>query len=200
MFYAENSCDQVIRSFFPDTEYRGVFVEVGAARPDFISMSRHFRETGWLTVAIEPNPLFAEMQRLAGVRTIEVAISDYNKDDASFHIYTTNGHYENGIVSMESFSSLNPWARTQNFIDSGCIQKEEVIKVTVRTLNYIFENKEEYPQVADITKVDVMSIDTEGGELDVLRGFSVPHLQPHIYVIECFGDSITTEAEKKTAL
>lgn len=46
-YYAEDEVDRLVReNFYPDLSYRGIFVEVGAAGPEYLSMSQHF-----LTVA-----------------------------------------------------------------------------------------------------------------------------------------------------
>lgn len=40
--------------------YIGTMIEVGGGKPDFLSMSKHFKLNGWRTIIIEPNPIFAE--------------------------------------------------------------------------------------------------------------------------------------------
>jgi hypothetical protein len=52
----EGDVDLVVREhFFSDPNYRGIVIEVGAAKPDYLSISASFRRSGWHTLAIEPN-------------------------------------------------------------------------------------------------------------------------------------------------
>src|SRR6266849_5886728 len=85
----------------------GIFVEVGAARPDFLSVSAHFREFGWRVIAIEPIPEFCELQRKAGHEVLQYACGEVDQDGVDFTVVDSHeGAYEDGNVSFESFSSL----------------------------------------------------------------------------------------------
>jgi len=185
-FYGEFETDKAIRTIFPDMNYKGTFIEVGAGRPDFISLSRHFFESGWTTVGIEANPEFAQMHRAAGRRVIECAVSNYNKDDENFSIFraTDWAGYAGGVVTMEAASALKPYPHTAADMGKGIYKYKKDIKVRVRTLDNLFET-----EIADIKKVDVISIDVEGGELDVIGGFAKKELYPKVFVIECPYDN-----------
>ena len=55
-FRAEGDVDKLVRdTFFPGEESKGVFVDVGAARPDYLSVSASFRASGWRVIAVDPN-------------------------------------------------------------------------------------------------------------------------------------------------
>jgi hypothetical protein len=46
-FHGEGGIDKLIRVvFFPSRAYKGIFVEVGAADPSYLSISKHFRDSG----------------------------------------------------------------------------------------------------------------------------------------------------------
>jgi len=133
-FYAEYSLDRFLRSYCPNKNH-GVFLEVGAGGPDYLSVSKHFRESGWFCVGFDANPKFCEMHRNLGLNIQQYAISSYNAEDISFYIV----HQENkpeffgGVVTEEGGSSLNPVWQTKR-PDSGYVEE---IKVPVRTLNWI---------------------------------------------------------------
>jgi FkbM family methyltransferase len=181
-FYGEHSTDQVIRSFFPDLSHKGTFIDVGAGKPDFLSLSRHFKESGWTVVCIEANPAFAKLHRDAGNRIVECAASNYNADSVDFTVCKTHLHGLGGIVTMEAASALKSTVRYQK---AGAVTSGEIIKVKVRTLDAILA------EMPDIKSTDVVTIDVEGGELDVLGGFTQRRLYPHLFIIEClFEDRI----------
>src|SRR5271169_6447682 len=51
----EGDVDLIVQdAFFPDPAYRGTMIEVGAAKPDYLSVSATFRERGWRVISIEP--------------------------------------------------------------------------------------------------------------------------------------------------
>ena len=155
----------------------GVFVEVGAARPDYLSVSAHFRTLGWRVVAIEPIPEFCELQRAAGNEVLQYACGEEDRDDVDFTVVDSHGsEYEGGQVSYESFSSLGikPNYRTlKPALDT------KIIKVRLRRLDTIL--REHAP---DIGQIDVLAIDVEGWELEVLNGLDFVRHRPRVMVIE----------------
>ena len=178
-WYGESNTDEKISSYFPNS-YKGTFIEVGAAGPTFISLSRHFKESGWTTIGIEANPHFVVAQRSEGNRVIECAVSDYNSECAEFSILHASKWF-GGSITMEAASALRPYPHVEADLAKGEMYKgKTVINVRVRTLDRIFEE-----DLKDVSNVDVISIDVEGGELDVLRGFTRTSLYPKLFVVEC---------------
>jgi len=68
---AEGDLDQIVRDCFFAGVSAGVFVDVGAARPDFLSMSALYRRLGWRAIAIEPKSVFCQAHRAAGFEVLE---------------------------------------------------------------------------------------------------------------------------------
>jgi FkbM family methyltransferase len=184
MWYGEFETDRIIRSYFPDMSHKGTFIEIGAARPDFLSLSRHFKESGWNTIGVEPNPYFAKLQRNEGNRVIECALANYISEEANFQILIAydESKFESGIVTMESASSLIPYPQFENNLT--LYKEQKTIKVKVRTLDHLLSN-----ELKDVKKIDVISIDVEGGELEVLKGFTKKELYPYLFVIECLYEN-----------
>ena len=179
-WYGESNTDEAIRSYFPDFSYKGTFIEVGAAGPMFLSLSRHFKESGWTTIGIEANPEFVKMQRAEGNRVVNCAISDYNAEAANFSILQASQWF-GGTITMEAASALKPYAHVEADLAKGKMYKgKTIIQVRVRTMDRLFEE-----DLKDLSKVDVVSIDVEGGEVDVLKGFSKTQFYPKLFVIEC---------------
>ena len=48
--------DSILRSYFPDYSYKGVFLDVGAFEPIRISNSYHFEKNNWDVYCFEANP------------------------------------------------------------------------------------------------------------------------------------------------
>jgi FkbM family methyltransferase len=178
---AEGDVDKVVRRRFFRDQNAGVFVDVGAANPNYLSISALYRSLGWNVIAIEPNPVFCEMHRELGHEILQYACSDRNEDDVDFHVVDSHGErYENGHVSYESFSSLaikEAYARIRPTMD---VKK---IKVKLRRLDTILE-----AHAPGVERIDILSVDVEGWELEVLAGLNFQKYRPRVLVIENLFD------------
>jgi len=175
-YYAEFLTDKVLREkYFPDFEYRGVMVEVGGGTPDFLSMSKHFKDSGWRTVVIEPNPVFAKLHRDCGNEIYQYACSFEDRSDVPFTVVSQNVEAYGGIVTDHAFSSLELKSGYREILPPDVVLKE--IRVTVRRLDAIlFE--------LGLAKVDILSIDTEGWEIEVLKGLDTTKIDCRVIVVE----------------
>jgi len=175
---AEGGVDAIVRErFFPQAGFRGVFVDIGAARPDFLSISALFRQLGWRVIAVEPNPAFCDLHRKKGHDILQYACGDHDEDDVDFVVVDSHGtQYANGQVSYESFSSL---AIKESYRALKPDLDTRKIKVRLRRLDTILRD-----HAPDVEHIDILSVDTEGWELEVIRGLSVDRYRPTVMVIE----------------
>lgn len=156
---AEGNVDRIIQQkFFPKSDANHVFVEVGAARPDYLSLSA--------------------LHRAKGYDVLQYACGDKDKDNVDFFVVNSHGtQYINGEVSYESFSSLgikNSYAALKSDLDMKKIQ------VNMRRLDTILKT-----HAPDIQRIDILSVDVEGWELEVLDGLDMKAIyRPCIMIIE----------------
>ena len=179
---AEKDVDILVHDkFFKDKSEPGVFVEVGAALPDYLSISARFRDLGWKIVAIEPNPEFCAAHRSRGHQIYEYACSDVDADDMDFFVVDSQGaDYLGGSVSFESFSSLgikDEFAELHETVKNNTLVK--TVPVKVRRLDTILKEHE-----PEIEHIDILAIDVEGWELNVLRGLSLEKYNPSVVILE----------------
>lgn len=176
-YYAEFDTDKYIReTYFPDFSYKGVMVEVGAGPPVFISNSKHFRDSGWRTVCVEPNPKFVEQHKKDGSEVYQYACSD-KEEKTNFIINYNNDNWYSNENDGVSFSSLD--IRYKNV---PAHNTQETIEVETITLNTLLSK-------INVESVDVLSIDTEGWELDILNGFDHLKYGPKVIVLENFENN-----------
>lgn len=175
---AEGNVDRLVQqAFFKGDNHNKLFIDVGAARPDYLSISALFRSSGWRVIAVEPNPVFVEMHKQRGHEIYQYACGDHDEDDVDFLMVNSHGViYENGPVSYESFSSLgikDSYATLKSDLD---ITK---IKVNLRRLDTILRQ-----HAPDVGHIDILSIDVEGWELEVLAGLNIGKYRPSVIIVE----------------
>lgn len=173
-YYAEFDTDKIIREkFFPDFSYMGTMVEVGAGPTVFYSMSKHFRENGWRCICVEPNPKFVNEHKSLGNEIYPFACS-YEEKDSTFKIVQKTGKEDlKDKNNNVSYSALD--IKYQIKDSEPHIIKEIPIKVI--KLNTLLEDLK-------IEKIDFISIDTEGWELEVMMGFDVEKYSPKVIILE----------------
>ena len=184
---AEHDIDKIVRdAFFPHRK-DGVLIEVGAARPEYLSISASFRRLGWKVISIEPNPHFCAEHRQLGHDILQYACGDRDEDDVAFTIVNSHGaDYLGGKVSYESFSSLGIEGKFAELLDTvKSTTSTETIRVKLRRLDTILAAHE-----AGLAGVDILAVDVEGWELSVMRGLTNSALSPQVVILEnLFADN-----------
>lgn len=168
----EGDVDRIVFEVFFSSANNGVFVEVGAARPDFLSIGALFRSRNWRVISVEPNPVFCELHRVQGLEILQYACGEQDEDDVESSIV----HSQEEGITNESFSSLS--------IKDGyrALKPDlnvETIRVNLRRLDTILQE-----HAPDIRTVDCLSIDVEGWEIEVLEGFDIARFMPRVLIIE----------------
>jgi len=172
MYYSSCHEDKLIRErFYPDYEYKGVMVEVGAGPPTYISNSKHFRENGWRTICVDPNPKFVKQHKEEGSEIYQYACSN-TEGSSEFTINYNNDESYTPESDGVSFSALD--IRHKNLPSHN---KQETITVETIRLDTLLAR-------IGVDKVDFLSIDVEGWEMEVLSGFGIQKYQPDVIMLE----------------
>ena len=181
-YYAEFDTDKIIREkYFPNYDYKGLIIEVGGATPEFLSMSKHFKDNGWRTIIIEPNPTFAQQHIDAGNEVYQFACS-YEERDGEFTVVKQSVNAYGGVVTDHSFSSISvkeSYLKHTNFNLTESNSKK--INVKIKKLDTILND-------INVNNVDILSIDVEGWEIEVMRGLNTENIDCKLIVVENFLD------------
>lgn len=161
----------IIKSYFP-TGYIGTSIDVGAMDGFHGNNSHMFELQGWDVLCVEPNPIYAHQCKLIRKNVSDFAVGAKNENAIEFSVFDVGGG---------NLSAISGLRTDQRLVDahSHLITRQYTIKVSVRTLDYIIQN-----HFSHIDKIDFVSIDTEGTELDVLRGFDILRWMPTLFIIE----------------
>jgi FkbM family methyltransferase len=151
----------LVREFLA-AEAPGFFVEVGANDPVTESQTFHLEQIGWTGILVEPLPeLAGELRERRKAMVFEAACSSPQRAGGTMTLHVAG-----------AFSSFDPKLAVTG------VRPERTIDVPVKTLDQILEEGQ-----APVP-IDLLSIDVEGHELDVLRGFSLERWQPRLILLE----------------
>jgi FkbM family methyltransferase len=161
-YYSQYKEDKYLNEIFKKT--KGFCLEIGGFDGISGSTTYFFEKLGWDCVIVEPIPsLYQKILTNRKCIVLNCAISD-NNGETDFYV----------VEGVEVLSSLSPDEQRIRREKGGELKK---IKVETRTLDNILEK-------IDLGKIDFMSIDVEGHELAVLKGFSIKKFNPKILLIE----------------
>ena len=165
----EEAEKKLIREYFNHKKH-GFFVDIGANDPTaIISQSWHLEDQlQWRGILIEPNPIFAQMcqdQRPLARSFACACVDDESVRELTLYIPIRNGR------EMDVHAGID-----KNIDDFNYSQHKE-IRVPARTLNSILKE-------VGTNAIDLLSIDVEGAELEVLKGFDLKRYKPSLILLE----------------
>jgi len=164
MSYLNQTQDELVWAYF-GRRREGVFVEVGANRPRDGSQTWLLEQQGWCGLLVEPQEkLFRQLsEQRPHSRVFRAACSAPEKVGyADLHIPD---------------ESLDGFATLERNVDDFRIRYTHTERVEIVTLDGLLAQ-------AGFRGVDFVSIDTEGTELDVLRGFDLATHRPGLILLE----------------
>jgi FkbM family methyltransferase len=141
----------------------GVFVEVGANDPMAGSQTWLLEQNGWQGVLVEPQASLCEKLRSARPRSqvFQVACSCPGSE----------GEADLILTEYDGNATLKPQR------DSHGINYVGTERVRITTLDSVL-------QAAGVSHIDFVSLDVEGHEIEVMRGFSFENYRPSLILIE----------------
>jgi FkbM family methyltransferase len=181
--YAQNFEDVMLDRVFK-TKTNGFYIDVGAADPTNLSVTKWFYDNGWRGINIEPVSEFFDLLERDRPRDINLNCGAGSANgEMRFHEYP---------VKEWSTFDLQTQAPAK-----GPDETIREIVAAVKTLNDIIEeNAAEQP-------IDFLKIDVEGWEEQVLRGIDFGKHRPTVVLIEAIdrdtGEQISAASEKLLA-
>jgi FkbM family methyltransferase len=163
--YSDNGVDQMLVNSFPPDTF-GYACDVGANTGVAGSNTLLLEQMGWIVLCVEPNPMLEPEGRANRKLWRNVACGAEDSEYSLFKV--VGGHPYAGYSGLE--------------LRYGGTSTME-INVKVRTLDRLLEE-------AGFPRLDVLTIDTEGYEDEVLKGFTIERWKPQFIVVEdCDGCS-----------
>jgi len=178
---AQFNTDTVIASYFNDGELL-YGLDIGAVDGIFINNTFLLeKEKNAEILCVEANPYYFESLKKNRKNVMSLAVGAENKDNVDFFVVKVEDH--NNLSSVSSVSSLKI---DKNLLDSHKNDykvSEWTEKVNVRTMDFILSQW-------NPPKLDLVSIDVEGFELEILRAWNtLTYYSPKLMVIEANDDN-----------
>lgn len=151
---------------------RGTFVDVGAGDPVRFSNTYCFERLGWSGLCVDADPTQVEALRDARTCAVEWAAVGAGSTEIDF-LHCEDPDYSTTLDHLPELAAAKGWA----------VRATRVPLVPLETLLIRHE----------IGRIDLLSIDTEGTELDVCSTLDWERRRPRLVVIEYLTDGRPTQ-------
>jgi FkbM family methyltransferase len=157
-YYSQFTQDKFIYENYFKDKVDGYFVDIGAHDGITFSNSKFFEEIGWNGVCIEPNPkVFEMLSNNRKCRCVKKAIAN-SKGTSQFFQITNGPDMLSGLVD--------------EFTDSAIARIHQELGSFSESFDYIEVECDVLDNILDQTKIDFLSLDTEGNELKILQSIN----------------------------
>ena len=169
--YSGHAQDLIVNHFFRKKN-KGIYIDVGCYHPYFANNTKLLYDRGWSGINIDFD-----------FHTIDF-FNHVRKRDENINVAVSNNESEKDLFFFHNRSTINSLSEIRKK------DAKEVKKVQTRTLNSIIENSKFKNE-----KINFLSIDVEGHELEVLQSINLIKYCPEIIVLEFFDKNILNDLE-----
>jgi FkbM family methyltransferase len=168
--YVSQLGEDCLLAIFFEFKRSGYFVDVGAFDGLYLSNTYFFEQIGWSGLCVEADPRYFDLCARNRPRSKCINAACLERDQGSVSFRVEEGGLFSGVGTDEDFAAS---------IYRNCTIPFEgfrTISVPSTSLNTLLD--------AHAGAIDFASIDVEGAELQVLRGFDLERFAPRVLVLE----------------
>ena len=172
-FYSQFEQDKWLYNNIFKNKKDGYFVDIGAHDGVHCSNTYLFEKLGWSGVCFEPSPSrFLQLNNNRSCKNINAVISQFEEEMVDF--CEIDGYCEmlSGIVNNYDEEHKRRIIMEER-VGGGSTRKNIKVK------NYKFNN------IIKATHIDILDIDTEGGEIHILKTIDFNKYNINIILVEC---------------
>ena len=162
--YSYGSVDLLLEHIFKNQSH-GFYIDVGCQHPVMNNNTYLLYKKGWNGINIDLDK-----------KNIDL-FNFYRKRDLNLNFAISSQEGERDLFFYHDKSAINTVEKSVANYQRA--QVKEIKKVKTKTLNSIIENS----KFNNLT-IDFVSIDVEGHELDVIKGFDLKKYKPKVVIIE----------------
>ena len=171
LIYSQEGEDLILKRLFG--ERRGIFIDIGAYHPLRYSNTYLLYKRGWNGICVEPNPEFENIYRF--LRPRDLFLNFGIAEQESDQIY-----YRFNEPALNTFSQKE--AERKNSPPYHIVYHQ---KIPTLPLSAILEKHLRVNQ-----KIDLMSVDVEGYEMEVLRSNDWGKYLPDVLLVEILRSNL----------
>ena len=169
--YSRDAQDLIINHFFKDKK-KGIYIDVGYYQPYNFNNTKLLYDRGWSGINIDLD-----------FHTIDF-FNFVRKRDENINIAISEKEGEKDLYFFHNRSAINSLSKIRKK------EAREIKRVKTKTLNSIIENSKFKNE-----KINLLSIDVEGHEIEVLRSIDLNKYFPEMIVIEFLERDILDNME-----
>jgi FkbM family methyltransferase len=166
--FAQEGEDKILEKYFGEQTNKGFFIDVGANHPYKFSNTFKFYLKGWRGINIDANPGTKKLFDQLRPRDINIETGVSKKpSQLDFYVFETS--------LFNTFDKEVAFNHSREF----SIKIKKVIQLETRTLAGILDGLD-----LPLDKIDFMSVDVEGLDLEVLESNNWDKYRPEVILIE----------------
>ena len=165
-FYSNWGVDMMADHFFKKRK-NGIYIDVGCHQPFLNNNTYRLYKRGWIGINIDLDFNSVELFKFFRKKDTNIQCAISNKSETKDLFFY---HNRSPVNTLSAVSGHNA---------------KEIRKINTQTLNEIIQNTKFKDK-----KIDYISIDVEGTELDVLMGFDLEKYRPDLVVLEFIDPKI----------
>ena len=161
--YSLTGIDLIVDYMFKNKN--GFFIDVGCNHPVYNNNTYKLYKRGWNGINIDIDKKSIDLFNI------------FRKKDLNLNIAISSSENTKEFINFHEKSPIN---RLKNMDDDlNSFKFESVKKINSSTLNSVIDNS-----IYNKKKIDFVSIDVEGHELEVIKGFDLEKYKPSVIIIE----------------
>ena len=161
--YSLTGIDLIIKYMLKKKD--GFYIDIGCNHPVFNNNTYLLSKEGWSGINIDIDKKSIDLFNI------------FRKKDINLNMAASSSIGELDYINYHEKSPINKIKTNNDVLSEKKITS--IKKINSKTLNSIIENSK-YKN----TKIDFISIDVEGHELEVIKGFNLQKYKPRVVVIE----------------
>tara|TARA_B100000427_G_C15461622_1_gene574335 strand:- start:458 stop:1210 length:753 start_codon:yes stop_codon:yes gene_type:complete len=169
--YSIGSQDLIINYFFKNKK-KGIYIDVGCYHPYNGNNTKLLYDKGWSGINIDLD-----------FHTIDF-FNFVRKRDENINVAISEKESEKDLYFFHNRSAINSLSEIRKK------EAKEIKKIKTKTLNNVFENSKFKNE-----KINLISIDVEGHEIEVLKSFNLSKYNPEMVIIEFLDRDIINNLE-----
>jgi len=162
--YSQGGIDLLLNHIFKNKK-NGFYIDIGCNHPVKNNNTYLFYKKGWSGINIDLDKKSIDLFKL------------FRPNDKNINCAVSSSNLEQNLFFYHDKSPINTISDLAANYQNANVK--EIRKIKTQTLNSILDNLN-----LKNKQIDIVSIDVEGHEMEVIKGFNLQKYKPHVVVVE----------------